>query len=245
MKKLLPLLFLIAGFSQPAAAADISLLSALSQAEFRLLSEDFGSALSYKPVTPTASLGGILGVGFDVGVEVTSTDISKSAAALDKATNSTTGLSSLIVPKLHAFVGLPFGVDVGAFTSVIPSSNIKVTGGELRVAILKGGVVSPTVSVRGAMTRMSGVDQLSFNTRSLDISISKGFAILTPYAGVGQVWVKSTPNGTAAAVLTSESISQNKVFAGANLNLGITNFDLEYDNTGGATSYSLKMGFRW
>lgn len=245
MKKLFPLLCLLAGFSQTASAADINLLSALNQNEFRLLSEDFGSALSYKPVTPAEPLAGMVGFGFDIGLEVTSTDISKSVAALDKATGTSTGLSSLIVPKLHVAVGLPFGIDVAAFTSVVPSTNIKLTGGELRYALMSGGVALPAVAIRGAITRMSGVDQLSFDTKSLDISISKGFLMLTPYAGVGQVWVNSTPQGSAAAVLTAESFTQSKVFVGANLNLGLTNFALEGDKTGGTTSYSFKMGFRW
>ena len=77
---------------------------------------------------------------------------------------------------------------------------------------------------------------------NVDLSISKGFVMLTPYAGVGQVWVDSSPN---AGALTQESFTQGKVFAGANLNLGLINFALEADKTGEATSYSLKMGIRW
>lgn len=246
MKKLFPLLCLLAGFSQPASAADINLLSALNQNEFRLLSEDFGSALSYKPVTPAEPLAGVVGFGFDIGVEVTSTDISKSAAALDKASGTTSGLSTLYVPKLHVAVGLPFGIDVAAFTSAIPSSNIKLVGGELRYALMSGGVALPAVAIRGAITRLSGVDQLSFDTKSLDISISKGFLMLTPYAGVGQVWVNSKANVLGAGGVTlDESFTQSKAFIGANLNLGLTNFALEGDKTGGTTSYSFKMGFRW
>jgi hypothetical protein len=246
MKKLLVLLCLASGFSQSVSAADITLLNNLSATEFKTLSEDFGSAFSYKPVSPTAPLGGLTGFGFDIGVEATSTDISKSAAALDKATGTSTGLSTLIIPKLHVAVGLPFGIDVAAFTSAIPSSNIKLTGAELRVAIIKGGVAAPAISIRGAMTQVSGVDQLAFSTKSVDLSISKGFAMLTPYAGIGQVWVTSTANVTGAGGATlDESFTQSKIFAGANLNLGLTNFDLEYDTTGGTSSYSLKMGFRW
>jgi len=87
------------------------------------------------------------------------------------------------------------------------------------------------------------VDQLSFDTRSMDISISKGFAILTPYAGVGSVWVDSTPNGVAG--LANESFQQGKVFGGVNINLGISNFLIEYDKTGSSASYTAKMGFRF
>jgi len=239
MKKLFTLLCLVAGFSQSASAADISTLGSLLQPEFRLLSEDLGSALSYKPVTPAEPLGV---TGFDIGVEVTGTDISKSSAALAKASGGSSPITTLVVPKLHIAKGLPFGIDVAAFISAIPTTNIKVVGAELRYAILSGGVAIPAVAIRGAMTKLTGVDQLSFDTKSLDISISKGFLMFTPYAGVGEVWVNSTPN---VAGLSEESFTQSKVFAGANLNLGLTNFALEGDQTGGTSSYTFKFGFRW
>lgn len=242
MKKLFPILCLVAGFSQSASAADISTLNALAQTEFRLLSEDLGAALSYKPVTPAEPLGI---TGFDIGVEVSSTDISKSSAALAKASGSSDTINTLIVPKLHVAKGLPFGIDVAAFISSIPTTNIKLVGGELRVALLKGGVAYPAIALRGAMTSLSGVDQLAFSTRSLDLSISKGFAMLTPYLGAGQVWVSSKGNVSGTDGVLDESFTQSKVFVGANLNLGLTNFALEADKTGGISSYSFKFGFRW
>ena len=243
MKKLLPLLLLVAGFSQTATAAEFTLLNSLSPTQFRLLSEDFGSALSYKPVTPATTLGI---TGFDVGVEVTSTDISKSGAVLKKASNDVVNVNRLYIPKLHVAKGLPFGFDVAASLAVVPTTDIKVMGAELRYAILDGGLLLPTIGIRGAATRMVGVKELSFDTKSVDISISKGFLMFSPYAGVGQVWVnsKASARGTGGVVL-DESFSQSKVFAGANLNLGLMNFALEGDRTGGATSLSFKFGFRW
>lgn len=242
MKKLLPLLLIAFGFSQPASAANITALDTVSQANFRLLSEDFGSALSYKPVSPATPLGI---TGFDIGVEVSSTDISKSSAVLATATGSTDTMNNLIVPKLHLIKGLPFGIDVGAFIASVPTTNIKLVGGEFKVALLQGGMAYPAIALRGAMTSLSGVDQLAFSTKSLDLSISKGFLMFTPYAGVGQVWTTSTPQGTAEAVLTAESFNQSKVFLGANLNFGLANFAIEGDKTGGTSSYSAKFGFRW
>jgi hypothetical protein len=246
MKKFIPLLLVLAASSQAAYAADFTNLTSGAiggQANFRLLSEDFGSALSYKSVMPAEPLGI---TGFDIGVEVTSTDVSKSGAVLKQATNGGVDVTRLYVPKLHVAKGLPLGFDVAASFASVPSTNIKLFGAELRYAIIGGGVALPAVAVRAAMSSMTGVDQLAFSTKSLDISISKGFLMLTPYAGLGQVWVTSTPQGTASASgLTQESFTQNKVFAGANLNLGLVNFALEGDTTGGTSSYSFKFGFRW
>jgi hypothetical protein len=243
MKKLFALLCLVAGFSQSASAANFTALSGVGQANFRLLSEDFGSALSYKPVTPAEPLGI---TGFDIGVEATSTDISKSGAVLKQATGSAVDVTRLIIPKLHVAKGLPFGIDVAASYVSVPSTDIKLVGAELRYAILGGGIALPAIAIRAAMTSMSGVPELDFNTKSLDISISKGILMFTPYVGAGQVWVTSTPQGTATSLgLVAESFTQNKVFAGLNINLGLLNFALEGDTTGGTSSASFKMGFRW
>lgn len=231
-------LFILGLFAQPALAANnISLTNftgATAQSDFRNFSEDLGSALSYKGVTPTAPLGI---TGFDIGLEASATKVRN----LNLATNSS--LDTLVVPKLHLYKGLPLGIDVGAFYSAVPTTNIKLYGGELRYAILEGGAATPAVGIRGAMTRLSGVNQLDFSTKSVDVSVSKGFAIFTPYAGIGSVWVDSNPNGVAG--LSNESFRQNKVFAGGDLNFGLVNVDLEYDKTGYAPTYSAKLGFRF
>lgn len=239
MKKLLPLFCALGMISQPAAAANITNLGGLAQPSFRALSEDLGSALSYKPITPAEPLGI---TGFDIGIEMTTTDMTKSKQAWATATGGT-AISTLPVPKLHVAKGLPFGIDVAAFYSAIPTTNIKLVGAELRYAILDGGMAMPAVAVRGSFTKLSGVNQLAFDTKGVDISISKGFLMFTPYAGVGQVWVTSTPD--AAIGLQAEKFTQSKTFVGLNINMGLVNIAVEGDKTGSASSYGAKLGFRF
>lgn len=239
MKKTLSLLALAAAASQAALAGDLSTLGTLTQSEFRTMSEDLGAALSYKPIAPTEAQGI---TGFDIGVEVSGTDVGKSAAALRKAGASDSPMDTLMVSKLHVHKGLPLGFDVAAFMGRVSAINVNVVGGELRYALLQGGVATPAIGVRGAFTNMSGANQLALKTRSLDISISKGFAMLTPYAGIGQVWVDSTPE---AGSLGQESFNMGKVFAGVNFNMGLLNLALEADQTGKTTSWGAKLGLRW
>jgi hypothetical protein len=220
-----------------AHAADINNLGALAQAEFRSVSQDLGSALSYKGLIPAEPLGI---TGFDFGLAVTGTKL-QSRTALQAASSGTVP-ATLPVPTLRVHKGLPFNIDVGVSYAAVPSSNIKLIGGELRWAVLSGGVAMPAVALRASMTKLSGVNQLDLSTTGLDVSISKGFLMLTPYAGVGTVRVKSTPNGVG---LNSESFSQSKVFAGLNFNLGLANLAFEGDKTGDATSYGMKLGFRF
>jgi hypothetical protein len=98
------------------------------------------------------------------------------------------------------------------------------------------------VALRGTATKLLGVDQLDLETTSLDISVSKGILNVTPYGGVGKVWVRSTPEGVPG--LRRESFSRNKIFAGVNVFLGF-NLAFEVDRTGDTTSYGLKGGFRF
>lgn len=227
------------------AVSDITTVQNLAQAQFRLLSDDLGAALSYKSLSPAEPLGI---TGFDLGVELTSTKLQNPGVFKDAA-NGKNDWDQLPLAKLHAHKGLPFGIDVGAFYSSV--SNIKLTGAELKYALLEGGVATPAIALRGTYTTLSGVKQLDFNTKGAELSISKGFAMLTPYAGVGKVWVTSTPLAEAAAPIPSgaglkeEKFNVNKYYVGANLNLGLINIAIEGDKTGEATTYGLKLGMRF
>ncbi|MDO4232176.1 MAG: hypothetical protein Q4D19_08595 [Lautropia sp.] len=222
----------------PVQAADyINTLGALSQDNFRTLSEDLGSGLSFKGVVPAESLGVL---GFDVsasasGMKVPNRDLWRQASG-GQNVDQWVGMAGVRVHK-----GLPGGVDIGGFYNT-SSNNIKLYGGEVRWAFLKGSTLTPAMALRGSYSRLGGVKQLDLDTMGVDVSISKGILMFTPYAGIGKVWVRSKPKGVP--MLKKESFSQNKVFAGINVNLGI-NFAAEVDRTGDVTSYSVKTGIRF
>lgn len=220
-------------------AGDIDQIQLLNQQEFRLLSEDLGAALSYKPLSPAEPLGF---PGFDVGVAVTATKL-QNTDLFKRASSSGDFPSYAPVPSLRAAVGLPFGFDVGASFAAMPGTNVSYYGGELKWAFVPGNTLIPAVGVRGAFTKLSGVDQLDFSTKSVDVSISKGFLVFTPYAGIGQVWVDATAKGIGN--LGKESFNLSKIFAGVNINLGLVNLAIEADKTGDATSAGAKVGFRF
>ena len=224
--------------ASPAWAQDIDQLQNIVQGEFRLLSEDLGAALSYHAQIPAEPLGI---TGFDIGVGVTATRM-QNAAVLQDATSDDAD-TTLYVPTLRLHKGLPAGFDIGLTYASIPGSNISYAGGELRYAILKGGVASPALAVRGSITRLSGVDQLAFDTRGIDVSISKGLGFLTPYAGIGRVWIESDPRGTGG--LQKEEFALTKVFVGIGMNFAVLNLNVQADKTGDASSYSLKLGWRF
>lgn len=227
----------LALFGASATAAELNSLQSLSQTEFRALSEDLGSTLSYKGIIPAESLGL---TGFDVGVGVTSTSLQHRDTWL-KAGSDVSGRAT--VPSLRVHKGLPFGIDIGGLYSSVPNTGIKLIGGELRWAALEGSALTPALAFRLGGTRLSGLDQLDLSTTSFDVSISKGFLMFTPFAGVGTVHTSSKPSeGTG---LRAESFNQFRVFGGVNLSLGLLNVAVEADKTGDAASTSLKLGLRF
>ncbi|MCE2680374.1 MAG: hypothetical protein LW629_07980 [Burkholderiales bacterium] len=239
MKILHLISFAILGTSCVAQAADLKLSNlAGSQSSFKILSENLGAATSYKGVIPAEPLGI---TGFDIGAEITSTKITdKTVWARATGSNSPDYLTQT---KLHAHKGLPFGFDVGFVASNSTNSNISTVGGELRYALVSGNVVMPAIGLRAAYTKVNGIDQLGLDNKSVELTISKGFLMFKPYAGIGHVWTSSRPD--AGLGLAKEDIGQFRSYVGTNVNLGLINFALEADKIGAATSLSAKVGLRF
>lgn len=240
-----------------AAARDINFSSGLTQGDFRSLSKEAGTAIAYRNTAPAEPLGI---TGFDAGVEVSAVSIK--TGGLDnyweKAFDNKAP-SYLYLPKVRVRKGLPLGIDIGAMYSYVPDSNIKLYGAEISKAILEGTVATPAVGIRATYTKLDGVNDLDVQTVGIDASISKGFVIITPYAGVGGVWIDSKAKGRLQALsvnpvlfpenggtgLKSERIWQPRVFGGLKLTplplIGIT-AEVEYATR---PIYSLKaaIGF--
>jgi hypothetical protein len=228
--------------AMPAAAKDLNQIGGLTQDEFHRLSQDLGSALSYKPLTPSEPLGLF---GFDLGLAATDTKV-KNGDVFQKA--GVSNISNIVVPQARFNLGLPFGIDVGAMAGAAPDTNVRLYGGELRWAFIKGSTTMPAVAIRGSYTQLAGVDQLDFNTKGIDLSISKGFALFTPYGGIGKVKVEGTPKDIPLSFPTppsKESLTQTKYFVGVNMNFVFVNVVLEADKTGDDTTYGAKLGFRF
>jgi len=220
MKRMCIAVLLLLLIALPAfAKTDIVLppIATFNQQDFKDLSTDLGLAISYMPLAPAEPLGGVL-PGFDIGVEVTAVEIDNNAQYWKEVEAASGGSvpSTLVFPKLHVQVGLPIvPIDLGIVYGEAPNTNIKMTGYEIKWAIIRGGVAMPAVALRGAYTQLSGVSDFDISTKSADISISKGFAIFTPYAGYGMVWIDSKDKRPVK--LQDESLNESKWFVGFKL----------------------------
>ncbi|MGE5809635.1 MAG: hypothetical protein ACM32I_10945 [Nitrospirota bacterium] len=231
MKKAFVAALMIVLTAAPSTAkTTIDIPGGYSQSEFRDLSTELGLAVSYVPLAPAEPLGGLL-PGLDAGIELTTAKISKDAKFWSDVVQ---GSLPAYLPfyKVHIQAGFPgVPLDLGFVYSQVPNTDIKLLGGEIKYAILKGGVFRPAVSVRGAYTRLSGVDVIDISTRSLDLSISKRILMVTPYAGVGLIWISSTPEPAVAGLtLSKENITETKSFIGFKFSfLPVLNMTAEAD----------------
>lgn len=222
----------------PAWAQQIDRIELLTQSEFRLLSEDLGGALSYRPHSPIEPLGF---PGFDVGIALTGAKI-KNEAILERATSEDVP-DVLPIPTLRAHLGLPLGFELSAMYAAVPDIDLEYYGGELKWAFVPGGTAWPAIGVRGSFTKATGGDEITVDTTGLDVSISKGFGFVTPYAGIGRVWVKSDPKGNGG--LAKEDFELDKFFFGLGLKFAVFNLNFEADKTGDVEALSIKAGLRF
>lgn len=230
-------------FASTAHAASFDTLDVLSQEQFETFSNNIAASIQYKGVTPPEPLGTL---GFDVGVSLSYTTIDDSASDIfDLASDGDFDVPGFALPRVTVHKGLPFNIDIGASLSGAPGTDIQVIGAEVRYAILEGGVALPAVGIRASGTLLQGVDELEMQNIGLDISVSKGFLMFTPYAGLGVIRTTVTPGEVAELALEEATLSQTKMFAGVNVNLGLINLVFEADKTGDYSSGTLKTGFRF
>lgn len=242
MKKILVTLFALFAMAPNAYAGDADITfpaSGFIQSEFEDLSRQIGLAVAYKQAAPAETLGLI---GFDIGIEVSQAMIDEDESFWSEVSDDMPG--SLYVPKIRVQKGIPFiGMDIGASYAEIPQSDIKLMGAEIKYGLVEGGVATPAISLRGSYSTLDGIDDLDLSTYGLDLSISKGFAMITPYVGVGQTWIKSEYTGTALT-LDSEELSETKYFGGVRVALAILmlTFDVEQADI---TTYTgrISLGF--
>ncbi len=202
-----------------AGSADIKITPLTIQEEFKNLSKEVGLAISYLPLAPAESLGLL---GFDVGIELTAADINQDKSFWTNVVSSPPDY--LLIPKLHVQKGLPFGIDLGAVYATVPQSNIEMMGAELKWAFISGNLVLPAIALRTSYTQLRGVSGLELTTLGANLSISKSFAFVTPYAGAGMTQVKSQATGLP---LAKERLDLSNLFVGVKISLLLINFVAE------------------
>ncbi len=205
------------------------------QSDFRAITEDITAAAGYKALGP-AEATGITGFGLGAYGAYSPTEHKDAWNNLTGTNVTGVGMAGVALHK-----GLPFGFDVGATYAAVPGTSARLYGVELRYAVLEGGVAEPAVAIRASYTGSTGIDDFKFNTTSVDASISKGFAMVTPYAGAGYIRGRANPDSSTG--LKTETVDRARLFAGMRVSFVIFELTPEYERVGDNNSYNLRLGF--
>lgn len=214
---------------------DFDFLPNPQQSDFRSAAEDVAAALNSKSLSP-AEPGGLTGFAIGAYASYVPTDDPQAWNRLIGDSLDEVGMAGLMVQK-----GLPFGIDIGGTITWVPDSDARVFGAELRYALLEGGVATPALALRASYSALSGIDQVDYESRGIDLSVSKGIGPLTPYAGAGYLWSDFEITDPAVP-LQDEDFGDARFFVGARLSalFGITP---EYERVGDRDSFNLRIGF--
>ena len=209
------------------------------RAAFAEVSEDVAAALHFKQLAPLEATG-ITGIG--VGAIASYVPVKKDSAwqTLTGSDVDAIGMVGIVANK-----GLPLGVDIAAFYTAIPGSGASAYGAQLRYALLEGGIAEPAIAVSANYTATNGIDDFDYDAYGVDIGISKGFTILTPYAGAGYVWAEAQPGQSVKQTfgIDDEKVDKSRLFAGLRITLAFLELTPEYERFGDRNVYNLRAGF--
>jgi len=175
-------------------AQDIEFEPHISEAEFTKFSRLLAQGIYATPVDPARARGLL---GFDIGIAVTAVPVDTSASYWQLSTGDDFSVNDyVLVPRIVASKGLSKAT-ISAMYSKVQSADIEMWGGALDVPLLSGGMLSPTLAIRGAYSTLQGSDVYDLKTYGAEIFLSKGFGPVTPYIAAGRM--KLDASGTAPA----------------------------------------------
>lgn len=231
-----PLLAVLLLSAAPAAmAADVDIEPGAAQDAFDTIAEDLVATIDYKAAGPAEATGI---AGFGIGLVTTYVPVDEDDWQQVTGSND---FKAIGLVGLQATKGLPFGIDIGAFYATAPGSNVDAIGGEIRYAFLEGSTVTPAVALRLAHVVVSGIDDFDLSSSSVDVEVSKGFTLVTPYAGVG--YVKGSADPDPGFGLDEAEVEDAKYYAGLRLSLGLFEITPQFSSVAGVNAYTARLGF--
>jgi hypothetical protein len=218
-----------------AHAGDFGDVRTLSQAAFQQLSKDLASVTALRALSPAVSLNFL---GIDVGAEVGVTKVDNGGVWKQAGGGST----EVITPRVSIHKGLVAGIDVGASLGVNGSTGMKTVGGILRYQAIDPGTLTPGLGFRLTGNREYGSSNISVQGIGVDAIVAKPLVLITPYIGAGSV---RTTTKAPGSTLNSESVNRSRLFVGFDTRFLLATISAEAEKSGGATTVSSKIGFRF
>lgn len=224
LRVLAVLLVLLSTAAVPAAAWDVA--SDASPEAFHAFHQRFSGDAYHYPRHSAAPLGLL---GFDLYAEASVDRGFADSAAGDLITGNLTS-GAMSIGRVGVRKGLPGGVDLGvAYGQALGGSDLKLVSADVQWAMIHGGVLSPAVSLRVTGTGTTGsAGAYELRQYGAEILVSKGFTVLTPYAGAGVVSSRGRLNRIHGSTL-QETDTQGIAYAGLTLSLLIPKITVEVE----------------
>lgn len=226
------------------AADDINFNPAITQADFSKFSRIVAQGIFPSPIQP----GGAAGLlRFDISVAATAVQIDPQATYWTRAVSKdiTLGDNYVAVPRLVVSKGLGAAAVSGSYAK-LGNSGGSILGGTLDVPIINGGVLKPTLALRGSYSTLQGIDVYKMNTYGAELFLGKGFGPITPYGAVGKQRGDATGTIPATArtpvVTLKDKSTITRYTLGAAINLLVLRINVEA-NQAEERSYGAKVGF--
>jgi len=219
-------------------AADFD-LTGVVQPEFNQLVTEAGRLTAYRSMMP-AEPGGL--TGFDIGLAITGVEVNEGLW-----TKYNVDTDVVAVPRLMVQKGLPAGIDIGAFYAEVSDYDLSMEGAQIQWALLEGTAATPALALRGSYTKLDAAGEMEVKTMAADIVVSKGVAMLTPYAGLGTVSYEGEYTGSNAglqALLSDYDDNETRIFGGVQFAVALLNITAEYEQMDEPV-YSVKMSLGW
>ena len=208
-----------------------------SQESFHAFNKRFSGDVYHSPRHGAAPLGLI---GFDIYAEASVDRGFGDSPAGDLINGNLTG-SAMTIGRVGVRKGLPGGIDIGVAYGRPLGSTLNLASADVQWAMLQGGPLSPAVSFRVTGTGTVGsAGTYEFRQYGAEVLVSKGFTVLTPYAGVGVFRSRGTFNGIHSGTL-HDTDSQGIAYAGVTLSLLVPKITVEIEKAD-VVQASLRVG---
>jgi hypothetical protein len=217
------------------ALAVCSLLSALPAfawdvngdapgADFHAFHRRFSADAYHYPGHGAAPLGL---TGFDVFVSAAVDRGFDNEPFADTVVDGSLSGGFLAVGRVGVRKGLPGGFDIGVAYGQALGGDVNLASADLQWAIIKGGVLSPALSLRFTGTETLSPRAYDLRQVGAEVLFSKGFTVLTPFVGAGIVSSRGKLDGAHQSL--RETDTQGIAYAGVTLNLLLPKITVEVE----------------
>ncbi len=167
---------------------------------------------------------------FEIGLAAAAIDVDESESYWAKSVADDVLVDGrLLVPRLVVTKGIGFAT-VSASYGAVNDTDANVLGGSIDLPLLRGGILRPTLAVRGVYSVLQGVDEADLTTYGVQAIIGKGFGPLTPFAGYGRMFAQGEgriDNPIGDPILLESDVDQDLVTVGAKLDLAFVKLVVE------------------